>query len=50
MHESNYNEIASDLIKEAALRTEGAGGPCNVDAMAFKGSVLTSHSRNLDLI
>ena len=50
VHESNYNEIASDLIKEAALRTRGAGGPWNVEAMAFKGSLLTSHSRNLALI
>ena len=50
VHESNYNEIASDLIKEAALRTRGAGGPWNVDAIAFKGSLLTSHSRNLALI
>ena len=49
VHESNY-EIASDLIKEAALRTRGAGGPWNVDAMAFKGSLLTSHSRILALI
>ena len=50
VHESNYNEIASDLIKEAALRTRGARAPWNVDAMAFKGSLLTSHSRNLALI
>ena len=27
VHESNYNEIAGDLIKEAALRTRGVGGP-----------------------
>ena len=50
VHESNYNEIASDLIKEAALRTRGAGGPWNVDTMAFKGSLLTSRSRILALI
>ena len=50
VHESNYNEIASDLIKEAALRTRGAGGSWNVEAMSFKGSLLTSHSRNLALI
>ena len=50
MHESNYNQITSEMIREAALRTRGAGGPSNVDAMTFKGSLLTSHSRNLALI
>ena len=51
VHESrNYNEITSEMIREVALRTRGAGGPSNVDAMTFKGSLLTSHSRNLALI
>ena len=51
MHESrNYNQIIGEMIREAALRTTGAGGPSNVDAMVFKGSLLTSHSRNLGLI
>ena len=52
MHESrNYNQIIGEMIREAALRTStGAGGPSNVDAMVFKGSLLTRHSRNLGLI
>ena len=51
VHESTYNEITGEMIREAALRTKGAGGPSNVDANGFlKGSLLANHSRSLPLI
>ena len=30
--ESVYSEINGEMIREAALRTKGSGGPCGVDA------------------
>ena len=50
VHESAYNEITGEMIREAALRTKGAGGPSNVDANGFKGFLLANHSRSLPLI
>ena len=31
-----YQEINGELVREAALRTKGSGGPSGVDANAFK--------------
>ena len=50
VHESAYNEITGEMIREAPLRIKRAGGPSNVDAMAFKGFLLANHSRSLPLI
>ena len=36
MHESVYSEVTGEMIREAALRTKGAGGPSGVDANGFK--------------
>ena len=36
VHESVYNEVTGEMIREAALRTKGAGGPSGVDANGFK--------------
>ena len=36
MHESVYSEITGEMIREAALRTKGAGGPSGEDANGFK--------------
>ena len=36
VHESAYNEITGEMIREAALRTKGAGDPSNVDANGFQ--------------
>ena len=43
VYESAYNEITSEMIREAALRTKGAGGPSNVDANGFQ-RILASKS------
>ena len=43
VHESAYNEITGEMIREAALRTKGAGGPSNVDANGFQ-RILASKS------
>ena len=42
-HESDYNKITGEMIREAALRTKGAGGPSNVDANGFQ-RILASKS------
>ena len=42
-HESAYNEITGEMIREAALRTKGAGSPSNVDAKGFQ-RILASKS------
>ena len=34
--DSVYQEIKGELVREAALRTEGSGGPSGVDANGFK--------------
>ena len=34
--ESVYSEINGEIIREAALRTKGSGGPCGVDANGFR--------------
>ena len=34
--ESLYSEINGEMIREAALRTKGSGGPCGVDANGFR--------------
>ena len=36
VHESVYSEVTGEMIREAALRTKGAGGPSGVDANGFK--------------
>ena len=36
VHESVYNEVTGEMIREAALRTKGAVGPFGVDANGFK--------------
>ena len=36
VHGSVYNEITGEMIREAALRTKGAGGPLNVGATGFQ--------------
>lgn len=36
VHESAYNEITGEMIREAALRTKGDGDPSNVDANGFQ--------------
>ncbi|EDO42709.1 predicted protein [Nematostella vectensis] len=43
VHESIYSEITGGMIREAALRTKGAGGPSNVDAHGFQ-RILASKS------
>ena len=43
VHESAYNEITGEMIREAALRTKGAGGPSHVDANGFQ-RILASKS------
>ena len=43
MHKSAYIEITGEMIREAELRTKGAGGPTNVDANGFQ-RILTSKS------
>ena len=42
-HESDYNKITGEMIREAALRTKGAGDPSNVDANGFQ-RILASKS------
>ena len=34
--ESVYSEINGEMIRVAALRTKGSGGPCGVDANGFR--------------
>lgn len=36
MQESVYSDVSGQMIREAALRTKGAGGPSGVDANRFK--------------
>ena len=36
VHDSLYQQIDGDMIREAALRTKGSGGPSGVDANGFK--------------
>ena len=36
MHESVYSEVTGEMIREAALKTKGAGGLSGVDANGFK--------------
>ena len=36
VHESVYSEVTGEMIREAALGTKGAGGPCGVDVNEFK--------------
>ena len=36
MHESVYSEVSGVMIREAALRTKGAGGPSGVGANGYK--------------
>ena len=43
VHETAYNEITGEMIREAALRTKGDGGPSNVDANGFQ-RILASKS------
>ncbi|XP_032218340.2 uncharacterized protein LOC116601539 [Nematostella vectensis] len=43
VHESIYSEITGGMIREAALRTKGAGGPSNVDVHGFQ-RILASKS------
>ena len=43
VHESAYNEITGEMIREAALRTKGTGGPSSVDANGFQ-RILASKS------
>ena len=35
--ESVYSEINGEMVRQAALRTKGAGGPSGVDANGFRG-------------
>ena len=50
VEEAAYNEITGEMIREAAPRNKGAGGPSNVDANGCQSSLLASHSRSLALI
>ena len=50
VEEAAHNEITSEIIRGAALRNKGAGGPSNVDANGCQSSLLASHSRSLALI
>lgn len=34
--ESVYSEINGEMVRQAALRTKGSGGPCGVDANGFR--------------
>ena len=43
VHDSLYQQIDSKMIREAALRTKGSGGPSGVDANGFK-RILTCKS------
>ena len=36
MPEALYFQINGEMIREAALRTKGKGGPCGVDANGFR--------------
>ena len=36
MHDSLYQQIDGEMIRETALRTKGSGGPSGVDANGFK--------------
>ena len=36
VHESAYSEVTGEMIREAALKTKGTGGPSGVDANGFK--------------
>ena len=36
VHDSLYQQIDGETIREAALRTKGSGGPSGVDASGFK--------------
>ena len=41
--DSAYQQINGEIIREAALRTRGSGGPSGVDAVGFK-RILASHT------
>ena len=43
VHDSLYQQIDGEMIREAALRTKGSGGPSGVDANGFK-RILTCKS------
>ena len=43
VHNSLYQQIDGEMIREAALRTKGSGGPSRVDANGFK-RILTCKS------
>ena len=34
--ESVYSEINGEMVRQAALRTKGSGGPCGVDTNGFR--------------
>ena len=38
-----YQKIDGEMVREAALRTKGSGGPCGVDALGFR-RILSSRS------
>ena len=31
-----YQKIDGEMVREAALRTKGSGGPCGVDTLGFR--------------
>ena len=41
--ETLYSEINGDMVRQAALRTKGAGGPLGIDASGFR-RIITSKS------
>ena len=43
MPESIYLTINGEMIRDAALRTKGSGGPSGVDANGLKESLHVSH-------
>ena len=46
VHDSLYQQIDGEMIREAALRTKGSGGPSGVDEMASSVFSLANPSRN----
>ena len=46
VHESAYNETTGEMIREAAVRTKGAGGSSNVDANGFQRILASKSFKN----
>ena len=46
--DSIYQQINGEMVRDAALRTKGSGGPSGVDANGSGEFLHQSHSRNLD--